>query len=127
MNAEAANDAGIDIPAGLAMLVRLHRRRLHALRRELWRVVVIEGSVVALCAGVGIAAWHVAGGRDEPMHSIMLTCAALNVATVALCLRNAARSIRETLAEARYVRAALRQIETHVKTPPADLTRCDSR
>lgn len=107
----AANDSGAEIAAGLALVVRCHRGRLASIGRFVRQVAVTEGAIVAICGAVAVGALAVAAAREEPMRSVMRTCAGLNVLTVALCLRSAFRMIRDALQEARDVRALLRDAE----------------
>lgn len=111
MNADAANDSGADIAAGLALLIRVHRAHLQACRWYMQRVAMVQGGVIALCLALVVAACLMAGERDGMARALMGTCAVLNLVTVFLCLRTVLRVIREVGQEARDVRCQLRRIE----------------
>jgi energy-converting hydrogenase Eha subunit C len=111
MTYTAENDSAIDLAASIELLTHHHHATLDTIAQYIRRTLLVQGGLVILCAAAAWGALAIANHRPEPMASIMMGCAVLNLMTAALCVRLAFRAVREARQDAAQVRALLRELE----------------
>jgi hypothetical protein len=107
----AADDPGDDIGAGFAMLRRVQLARLAVIRDHLRRVLIAHGLVALAALLLAVGAAVTAAARSEPRRSIMIFLAAMNGATIIVCIWHCARDLREGLRARADALAVLARIE----------------